>query len=114
MFRSFSLLVAVILIGLVPAQATAQCHIEEKGAQKTICIRPIFSDILATCDQLYTNPADVELVANQINRMFVRYCRRSVGDLIADKEDDLSRGYGCKQYSGIYRGERVYWGSCDQ
>jgi len=49
-------------------------------------------------------------VADAINYLRAKYCREIEGNPVSEQEAHLSDN--CYQYTGIFRGERVYWGAC--
>jgi hypothetical protein len=75
-----------------------------------ICIKPVFTEehrLRATIDG---TPQKTDQVAAAINYLHERYCREIEGQLTADQNQFV--GDNCYQYSGVFRGERVFWGAC--
>jgi hypothetical protein len=75
-----------------------------------ICIHPIFTEETSLVDTLDGSEARTNYVAEVINYLRLRYCRKSNDRIAADQSTDI--GHQCYQHSGLFRDERVYWRGC--
>jgi hypothetical protein len=95
-----------------------------------ICIHPVFAEekrlentLTVLCAGsgdtrpgcLHMNVRDAQTaghnIAEQVKYLRDKYCRRTDDTLTADQKAAIP-DTNCFQYSGIFRGERVYWGKC--
>jgi hypothetical protein len=80
----------------------------------SICTKPVFTEIRRLSVTIDGTPAKTKEVADAINYLNATYCREieTEGRLTSDQASNV--GDNCWQYSGIFRGERVYWGQCSE
>ena len=88
---------------------------EESESNETvnICIHPVFLEENRLRSMVDGNPSTTEQIAAAINHIRAKYCREIQGK----PTDDIRQvqvAETCFQYSGLYRGERVYWGRCHE
>jgi hypothetical protein len=75
-----------------------------------ICLQPVFSEEQRLKQLINGNHATTLWVAQAINYLRAKYCLQASGTPEHDSSTQVAET--CFQYSGIYRGERVYWGGC--
>jgi hypothetical protein len=75
-----------------------------------ICLRPVFMEELRLRDRIDGNRATTIWVAQAINHLNAKYCR--LVDVMPQQDDSVYVKHSCVQYTGIFRGERVFWGKC--
>jgi len=81
-----------------------------ENVNTVICIKPVFTEERRLRGTIDGNPQTTDQVAVKINYLHARYCRQIEGRLSPDQTQFV--GDNCYQYSGVFRGERVFWGSC--
>lgn len=77
-----------------------------------ICIRPVFEQELELRKQIDGSQEKAERIAKAIVYLRNEFCRS-----ISDTPESASSSQiaeNCFQYSGTYRGEKVYWGQCHE
>jgi hypothetical protein len=74
-----------------------------------ICLHPVFTEEMKLRDQIDGNRSTTIRIAQNINYLNAKYCR-----LAERPEHDgwLRVKDICFQYTGMFRGERVFWGAC--
>jgi hypothetical protein len=75
------------------------------------CIHPVFTEERRLLHTLDGRQNRTQEVIQAIMYLRKKYCVFVQGQLTQDQEIPLEDN--CKQYSGILRGERVYWGDCN-
>lgn len=75
-----------------------------------ICLRPVFLEEMKLRDRIDGNRATTIWVAQAINYLNAKYCR--LVDEMPQRDDSIHAGENCFQYTGMFRGERVFWGGC--
>jgi hypothetical protein len=106
----------VLLLTLVTSSdQTAAANLDQTVERHTInekwiCIHPVFREEIKLKDRLGGTSARSEYVANAIIYLRSKYCRLFGGNVRADRTTHV--GENCYQNSGLFRGERVYWGEC--
>jgi hypothetical protein len=75
-----------------------------------ICAVPVYGEEYRLRQTIDGNEATTDYVAAAINYLHARYCR----EIAETPEQDDSRQIAetCFERTGIFRGERVYWGQC--
>jgi hypothetical protein len=86
------------------------CDTVKEVVETLICTHPIFTEEERLRTSLFDDPNNVQQVAAAIAYLHNKYCRTVQDDLISDQSEHVVEN--CYQYSGMYRGERVYWGRC--
>lgn len=83
------------------------------GEAKLLCTQPVFKEELRLRGTLDGSRAQTEKVAAAINYLHEKYCRETTDWPEADLTQDVGNtGGACNIFSGMLRGERVYWGYC--
>lgn len=77
-----------------------------------ICIGPVFAAERELTGIVTKDPDQVSSVASNILYLRERYCREVDRPPMPDYSAHV--GDNCYQYSGKFRGERVYWGDCHE
>ncbi|WLB09464.1 hypothetical protein QIH87_47310 [Bradyrhizobium elkanii] len=77
-----------------------------------ICLRPVFIEEMRLRDRIDGNRATTIWVAQAINHLNAKYCR--LVDEIPTHDDSVQVKDTCFQYTGMFRGERVFWGGCHE
>jgi hypothetical protein len=88
------------------------CDTFKEVAKTLICTHPVFTEerrLLSTFDG---TRARAESIGAAIAYLYQRYCRDIEEELVIDGR--IHVGDNCTQYSGMFRGETVYWGSCSE
>ena len=80
------------------------------GPTVTICVRPTFEQEMKLRSLIDGSPEQTQEVAQAILYLRDQFCRTTHENLVAQSETHV--GDNCFQYTGLYRGERVYWGMC--
>ena len=75
-----------------------------------ICLRPMFEEEVRLRQMLDGTSGRTADVAEALQYLRERLCRITREPLEADSEIHVADN--CYQYSGVHRGERVYWGAC--
>ena len=75
-----------------------------------ICAQPVFGEERRLRSQINGDRVTTVWIAGAINYLHARYCAGVTGSPPEDNSIDV--GDNCFQKSGVYRGERVYWGAC--
>jgi hypothetical protein len=86
------------------------CDNVKEIVKTVVCTNPVFAEehrLRATIDGTQQRTDEV---AEAINHLNAKYCREVEDDLVSDQKANI--GDNCWQYSGLFRGERVYWGEC--
>jgi hypothetical protein len=78
--------------------------------EKWICLQPVFTEEMRLKTTVDGTPTQTEFVANAIIYLRQKYCGTTKENLTADKTEHVAEN--CYQNSGLFRGERVYWGEC--
>jgi hypothetical protein len=76
-----------------------------------ICLHPVFTEERKLQAKIDGQPSSTEWIAAAINHLRGKYCRTIERKPVVDRKEALENG-SCYQESGIYHGERVYWGGC--
>lgn len=87
-------------------------RLDRELVKTLICTHPVFTEerrLLATVDG---SPGRTQYVGGAIGYLYRRYCRDIEEELQASDVERI--GDNCIQYSGIFRGEKVYWGQCHE
>lgn len=103
---------ACAAMGLQCSIQASFCDSVREVAKTLICTKPVFTEerrLLSTVDG---SQARTEYVAAAILYMYQRYCRDIVENVSSDAEVPV--GDTCTQHSGLFRGEKVYWGQCHE
>ena len=78
-----------------------------------ICTQPVFKEEFRLKQTLDGTAEKTESVTQAIRYLNDRYCRAMYDDYPdSDQEEGIEGVELCRQYSGMFRGERVYWGQC--
>lgn len=87
---------------------------ENMSVSKLICIHPVFTTEYELMQAINGSSSRTQRIAAAINYLHLKYCREVTGPVAQAITADQDRQVGdaCHQYSGVFRGERVYWGSC--
>jgi hypothetical protein len=97
-------------------QADAET-INRENVRTIICIHPVFTEekrlenLIFSAGDAPTAQASGRYVAEAVKYLRDQYCRPIEGTLTADQRTAIP-DTNCYQESGIFRGERVYWGEC--
>jgi hypothetical protein len=86
------------------------CDSVKEIVRTIICTQPVFAEERKLHTKIDGTPQRTEEVAAAINYLRAKYCRETEETLRSDRE--MNVGDNCYQYSGFFRGERVYWGQC--
>lgn len=79
-------------------------------ASTLICLYPVFAEERTLREKIDGNRSTTEWVGQAINYLHAKYCREV--DETPEQDDSTQLAETCFQYSGMFRGERVYWGGC--
>ena len=96
--------------GITCAVAEAFCDTVVEQQKTVICIRPAFAQEMKLRATINGSSERTREVADAIIYIRDRFCRTTTEKMISDTETHI--GANCYQYSGLFRGERVYWGQC--
>lgn len=77
-----------------------------------ICLRPVFMEETKLRERINGDRATTLWVAQAINHLRGKYCREVKERL--DSDDSVHLHETCVQYTGMFRGERVFWGRCHE
>jgi hypothetical protein len=76
-----------------------------------ICLHPVFAEELRLLQEFDGNQSTAVRIVQNINYLRAKYCRL-VHEILRSDGDALIKE-NCFQYTGMFRGERVFWGACD-
>ena len=79
-----------------------------------ICTHPVFAETRKLTATIDGTPQKTKEVADAINYLQAKYCREIEMEGRITSDQDTNVGDNCWQYSGVFRGERVYWGQCSE
>jgi hypothetical protein len=96
--------------GLECSISEAFCDAVIEQQKALICVRPTFEQETKLRAMIDGSDARTREVADAILYIRDRFCRTTTDTMVSDTETHLSDN--CYQYSGLFRGERVYWGQC--
>jgi hypothetical protein len=105
----------LFLCGSIVVQLVDLIAEDTGGNRKStdICIHPVFTEVKKLEAELRDHPEKLQFdVDDAITYLRLKYCRSWDGPLTADTSTPL--GDNCFQYSGMFRGELVYWGECKE
>jgi hypothetical protein len=88
------------------------CDTVKEVVKTLICTQPVFAEEYKLRASIDGTPARTAYVTQAINYLRTKYCREIEGHLNSDQESHI--GDNCFQSSGLFRGERVYWGQCSE
>src|SRR6516165_46020 len=98
------------LTGAAKASHMTKCVADAIGYETLICLRPVFIEEMRLRDQIDGNGETTISVAEAINFLNAKYCR--VVAEILEHDDSVQVKENCFQYTGMFRGERDFWGTC--
>jgi hypothetical protein len=96
--------------GIACAISEAFCDTVVEQQKTVICIRPTFAQEMKLRATIDGSSERTKEVADAIIYIRDRFCRTTTEKMVSDTETHV--GDNCYQYSGLFRGERVYWGQC--
>jgi hypothetical protein len=115
---TFKKLVMTVAIGVFVSPLLAR---SSKAETYFLCLQPVFKEEVRLRANLDGSASKTREVAAAINYLRQKYCRaiETDGRLPAglqplDSEDVGNTGGACNLNSGMFRGERVYWGACHE
>jgi hypothetical protein len=91
---------------------TSQERITAQAASTLICIHPVFAEEQRLRGSIDGTEERTNEIAEAINYLHAKYCRVIEEELSYDSKEYTADN--CFQYTGIFRGERVYWGQCHE
>lgn len=92
---------------------TASAPVEyDRSTSTLICLRPVFMEEMNLRQKIDGNRDITIWVAQAINHLQGKYCRET--DEALEQDDAVHVGDNCYQYTGMFRGERVFWGACHE
>ncbi|MEY9748811.1 hypothetical protein ABIF65_008185 [Bradyrhizobium japonicum] len=103
---------ACAAMGLQCSLQASFCDSVREVVKTLICTKPVFTEerrLLSTVDG---SPDRTEYIASALAYLYQRYCRDT--EEYVHSEEQVSVGDNCNQYSGLFRGEKVYWGQCHE
>ena len=98
----------------------ARCRVvgtvcDDVKERQVICTKPVFKEEFRLKQTLDGTPEKTKSVTEAINYLNSQYCRTTYDDFPDSDESEPVEGVEmCRQYSGLFRGERVYWGLCHE
>jgi hypothetical protein len=75
-----------------------------------ICLHPTFAEEVLLLGQIDGDRSTTDRIAQAIINLRAKYCRLVHEVPKSDAEAEIKKN--CFQYTGMFRGERVYWGAC--
>ena len=93
-----------------PEANIASQNTEDEGVETLVCLYPVFAEERKLQAEINGNRATTEWVASAINYLRAKYCRTI--PKAPEYDDSTSLDETCVQHTGMFRGERVYWGGC--
>jgi len=96
--------------GIACAISEAFCDTVVEQQKTVICIRPTFAQEMKLRATIDGSSERTKEVADALIYIRDRFCRTTTEKMVSDTETHV--GDNCYQYSGLFRGERVYWGQC--
>ena len=105
---------ACVAMGLPCQVRVAVCDTVMEVVTTMICTQPVFAETRKLNSAIDGTSQKTNEVAAAINYLHAKYCREieTEGRLTSDRDSNV--GDNCWQYSGLFRGERVYWGQCSE
>lgn len=83
--------------------------------RQVICTKPVFAEEFKLKQSLDGSQEKTEKVAQAIKYLNDKYCRAMYDEYPESDQSEAVQGVEmCRQYSGMFRGERVYWGQCHE
>jgi hypothetical protein len=76
----------------------------------TICARPLLEQELKLQRLIDGSDERTKEVADAIVYLRSQFCRTTDDALLADSQQHVTEN--CHQFSGLFRGELVFWGEC--
>lgn len=101
---------ACIQMGLPCRVQASFCDAVKEVVETLICTHPVFTEEERLRLTLLNDPSAAQKVAAAITYLRDKYCR-TIEEVPASDQDEQVHD-NCSQHSGMYRGERVYWGEC--
>jgi tetratricopeptide (TPR) repeat protein len=83
----------------------------ERDPSTLICLHPVFTEEMRLRDQIDGNRSTTIRIAQAINYLNAKYCRLVAE--IPEHDGWLGVKDNCFQFTGMFRGERVFWGACE-
>jgi hypothetical protein len=90
------------------------CDSIKEVVETLICTRPVFTEEYRLKQTILDNPNAVGESTAAISYLRQKYCRTIEEKPDQDQSEPVGENVNCQQFSGIYRGERVYWGECNE
>jgi len=87
----------------------------ESPSETEICLRPVFIEEMRLREMIDGKRSTTQWVAQALNHLKSKYCAIVTAEI--EPDDSVSAGDtggACQQYTGLYRGERVFWGACHE
>ncbi len=97
-----------------PQMATSSSPRKSLENSTAICIRPIFEQEMKLRALIDGSPKKTKEIAEAIVYLRSEFCRSTDEQLTTDKDVFVEGSDNCHQYTGLLRGERVYWGECPE
>ena len=95
---------------IAPEIDTATTEPETEQRETLICLHPVFTEERRLTEEIDGTEATTKRIAQAINFLRAKYCMTVAGE--PDYDESTSLNETCVQHSGMFRGERVYWGGC--
>jgi hypothetical protein len=86
---------------------------EGPSSPTNVCVQPVYIEEERLRGMIDGNPDTTAEIAEAINYLNTRYCREITAAPTADVRS-VHVSNNCFQYSGLFRGERVYWHRCHE
>ncbi len=103
---------ACVAMGLPCKIAGSFCDSVKEIVETLICTHPVFAEERRLHERILNDPSSVGQVAAAIAYLRDKYCRTIQEKPQYDQSEPVDENVNCNQYSGMFRGERVYWGEC--
>lgn len=105
-------LTACAAMGLECSLQASFCDSVKEVVKTLICTKPVFTEERRLLSTIDGSPDRTEYVVSALAYLYQRYCRDVEEAVYSDEQVPV--GDNCTQYSGLFRGEKVYWGQCHE
>ena len=94
----------------VPSRTTTPA-VATTGTTMTICTKPIFDEVARLKTSIDGTASRTNYATHAAEYLMGSYCRKVLASISPDGVKTTSDS--CSEFTGIYLGERVYWGTCN-
>lgn len=96
----------------VSASSPASEQARSAPVSTLICVNPVFTEEQRLKREAASTPTKASETEEAVRYLHQKYCREVNAGAELQLSQKVALGGGCFQYSGQYRGEKVYWGAC--